>query len=273
MATVVETALLTAAIRARESSRRDPLVNDPLASALAGPEGRSLLGRMDRLVPPPSPFDIVPVRTWWIDERLGAISQLAAIQQVVLLGAGMDTRAFRMKCLERATVFELDRGELHAIKESRLNGVCVASAAKRVPITADLGVTSLQDLLAGTGFDPAVPSVWIAEGVFIYLDEGSVQRVLQEAAMLSPPGSWLLADMVDPGLFELETGAEARDLLRNEGIPLVAGVQHPLRLISECGWNATSRQLSMIARSVGRMDVAAPIGSPDGYLIVARRSA
>jgi methyltransferase (TIGR00027 family) len=149
----------------------------------------------------------------------------------------------------------------------------VVSAAKRVPVVADLALTSLRDLLTGTGFDPGIPSVWIAEGVFIYMDGPSVRRVLREAATLSTPGSWFLADMAEAGSLELETADKTRDLLRDEGIALTFGVQHPARLMSECGWNAAERRLMAVARSLGRIDAALQIGAPGGYLIAAKRRA
>src|SRR5215212_9662049 len=97
------TALWMAAVRARESARPDRLFDDPLAEVLAGAEGFDLMTRMEAdlgenptLVIRPRFFDDALLRAV-VDRRIG---------QVVILAAGMDSRAYR---LTLPTVFEVDR--------------------------------------------------------------------------------------------------------------------------------------------------------------------
>jgi O-methyltransferase involved in polyketide biosynthesis len=82
---VATTARLTAAIRAGESLRSDRLVDDPLAARLAGEEGRALLVHVQA-------GDAIPVRTRHFDDLIAAVIE-AGVRQVVLVAAGMDTRA------------------------------------------------------------------------------------------------------------------------------------------------------------------------------------
>jgi hypothetical protein len=104
------TANWIAAARARESARSDRLFHDPWAAELAGPPG------VDQLAGPENPF--LPVRTRFFDDLLEETATWAA--QVVLLGAGFDTRAYRLNLPADATVFELDRAEVFAAKEGVL---------------------------------------------------------------------------------------------------------------------------------------------------------
>ena len=89
--TLVSTACWTASVRAMERVRADRLFDDPWAAALAGAEGAAWLARR-------SANSVVPiiVRTRFFDDFLQRITHQHAIRQVVLLAAGLDTRAFRL---------------------------------------------------------------------------------------------------------------------------------------------------------------------------------
>src|SRR5215211_9180816 len=83
-----------AAARARESQRLERLFDDPLAAALAGPEGFAWLEELERAHPWGEPALYVVVRTRFFDEFLLRATWAAGARQVVLLAAGMDARAF-----------------------------------------------------------------------------------------------------------------------------------------------------------------------------------
>src|SRR6266699_6751320 len=91
---VAGTAYWIAAARARETARPDRLFEDPYAAALAGDRGRRMLERAEAPTGRPNPF--LPIRTRHFDDVLVAEAGRDRPGQVVLLGAGLDTRGFRL---------------------------------------------------------------------------------------------------------------------------------------------------------------------------------
>ena len=102
--TLAATACWTAAVRARESRREDRLFHDPWAEALAGEQGASWIVQR-----PEDSTITMALRTRYFDDFLEKISSLDEIRQVVLLAAGFDTRAFRLKWPAGVCIFEMDQ--------------------------------------------------------------------------------------------------------------------------------------------------------------------
>ncbi|HKQ50930.1 MAG TPA: class I SAM-dependent methyltransferase, partial [Pyrinomonadaceae bacterium] len=116
---VAKTSLLTAAYRAAETNRSESegrLFTDPFAEVLAGSEGFSILEQVRREV---GAHPTVVLRTRYFDDRL-ARGLALGIRQIVMLAAGMDTRAYRLSFPEGARVFELDRPEVLGYKQEKL---------------------------------------------------------------------------------------------------------------------------------------------------------
>src|SRR6185369_6428060 len=78
-----------AAARARESERPDRLFHDPYAAGLAGARGVAIMQASERASGGENPY--LPVRTRWFDDVIGA-ALAVGVDQVVMLGAGLDTR-------------------------------------------------------------------------------------------------------------------------------------------------------------------------------------
>ncbi|MER8044495.1 class I SAM-dependent methyltransferase [Streptomyces sp. NPDC094032] len=191
------TALLVAAARAIETHRHDSLAQDVHAehfvrAAAASaewpvrigqvPEGddNPLWGRFARYF---------GLRTRVLDDFvLGSVHDGA--RQVVLLGAGLDTRAFRLDLPSDCVVFEIDRAGVLAFKQRVLTVLSAAPRTKRVPVPVDLRedwVTAL----TSTGFDPAAPSVWLAEGLLFYLPGAAETYLVDTVDRLTTGGSAL----------------------------------------------------------------------------------
>ena len=109
---LASTASWTAGVRARETKREDRLFEDPLAESLAGEAGAAWIAQR----PTDSTLPIV-LRTRFFDDFLIRITREHNIQQVVLVGAGYDTRAFRLKWPEGTTLFEIDQAEVLTRKQ------------------------------------------------------------------------------------------------------------------------------------------------------------
>ena len=108
---LASTAYWIAAIRAHESKRSDRLFNDPWAALLAGQVGPGWFDRMPTELNSGNEI-VIAIRTKFFDDFLSRAVTEHQIRQVVLMAAGMDTRAFRLAWPEGTRLFELDQPEL-----------------------------------------------------------------------------------------------------------------------------------------------------------------
>lgn len=132
--------------------------------------------------------EIVAARTVAIDDAIRECHH----RQLVVLGAGLDARAWRLRELSETTVFEVDHPETQQDKTSRVEGMTlVAENVEFVPV--DFGRHDLRTALAGAGVDPSTPTTWIWEGVMPYLTESQVRATLADIRATSAPGSRLVA--------------------------------------------------------------------------------
>jgi methyltransferase (TIGR00027 family) len=130
---------------------------------------------------------VMALRTAAIDEAL----RQAAHEQVVILGAGLDGRAWRMPELEGATVFEVDHPDTQRAKQARV-GALTATAREIRFVPVDFSRDPLEAALAGAGHDPKRPTTWIWEGVVMYLTLAEIEATLEVIAQRSAAGSRLV---------------------------------------------------------------------------------
>ncbi|KAL4447524.1 hypothetical protein ABPG75_004743 [Micractinium tetrahymenae] len=253
-----------AASRAVETGEEHPLVTDPLAEGMAGEAAVATSRR--RAAPAPEGSERrykvgkMAIRTRWFDDQIeaalgmpvsthipaclraaGAPStvDLGAYvwthpqgqepRQLVMLGAGMDSRPWRMKLPADLRWLEVDQPDVVEAKRKLLRqlaaevppalgedsepstptGARTSSGLARhlsidktrfplrcgswSAVPADLSNPSWADALLGAGFDPEKPTVWVAEGLLMYLQAPKVEALLQKIAELSPEGSAFVA--------------------------------------------------------------------------------
>lgn len=130
---VMQTARWTAASRARETERDDRLFTDEFAAALAGADGFAMLDHFDAQAGG-NPY--LPIRTRWYDDVLTGLVGVEH-QQLVLLGAGLDTRAYRFMWPVDTVSFEVDRPELLADKQRILDDQQATPGCERRVVPAD----------------------------------------------------------------------------------------------------------------------------------------
>ena len=136
--------------------------------------------------------DVMALRTSAIDAAVRN-AMAGGAQQLVILGAGYDGRAWRMRELSGVKVFEVDQPVTQGEKRTR--------AAKLPPsigmvsfVPMDFARASLGDALHGAGHDRRSPTCWIWEGVVMYLTRDTMRATLADVAGRSASGSTLIVN-------------------------------------------------------------------------------
>ncbi|WP_343600398.1 class I SAM-dependent methyltransferase [Mycobacterium sp.] len=268
---VGETALFVATARALEAQKPDPLAVDPFAEvfcrAAGGPAADVLDGKAPEHPLKTRDFgdhfvDFQGARTRYFDEYFRRAAD-AGVRQVVILAAGLDSRAYRLSWAPGTTIFELDQPKVLGFKREVLAGQGAEPNAERREIAVDLR-DDWPQALQNSGFDAAKPSAWIAEGLLIYLPAGAQEQLFTGIDALAAPGSRIAVEdgaPMDPDRFTTALEAERR----GEGadrvwFQLVYNEQFAPadRWLSERGWTAVATPLADYLREVGR-----PVPEPD----------
>jgi methyltransferase (TIGR00027 family) len=234
----------------------EPKFTDPVAFALlpddararvqrlASEAPRSLRARMSRAVVETRARMMV-ARTIEIDDVIRA----HPAPQLVILGAGLDGRAWRMPELADTIVFEVDHPDSQREKRARVADLpCLARDLRFVPV--DFASDDLETELAEAGHDPARPTIWIWEGVVMYLTEQAIESTLAVVARRSSAGSRLVVAYFSPALMMHLVGVVVRRL----GEPLrsvftaeamrVLLAKHGFRVVSDHGLPEIGQRLS-----------------------------
>ncbi len=256
------TALGLAAARSVETGRPDRLIEDPFARALFEaaeldlpmrldwPEAGSAVSETEALHLHGSRY--VGLRTRFYDDvLLTAIGNGA--QQGVLLGAGLDARAFRLHLPADFRLFELDQPGVFAFKDAALVAQGLEPRCSRSAIGLDLR-EDWPAALKGAGFEPGLPTAWIAEGLIPYLPPQAQSSLMSRVQEVAAPGSFLALDHIagDPA-----TGDRLRSLSERSGIDmqslLVGGEGDDLAaLLRAKGWEVKEEPTTKLADRYGR---------------------
>lgn len=195
------TATGVAASRALASKQADPLITDPYADALVRAVGLEHSIRLadgevcvegDVMLDRQRMCEQIAVRTRFFDDFFLAAGG-AGVRQAVILAAGLDTRAYRLAWPAGTVVFEVDQPAVLEFKTRTLADLGATPAAELHTVPVDLR-DDWPKALRGNGFDPAVPTAWIAEGLLIYLPPEAQDRLLDHITALSAPGSRLATE-------------------------------------------------------------------------------
>ncbi|WP_432170289.1 class I SAM-dependent methyltransferase [Streptomyces sp. 1222.5] len=175
--------------------------------------------------------EVVVPRTVAIDEALRA----RATGQLVILGAGLDSRAWRLAELARTDVWEVDHPASQQDKRARLteaaavpresdevdrHGAELPVLARSVRFTpVDFVIDDLGTALAAAGHDPSAPTTWLWEGVVPYLRRDEVRATVAALAARTASGSALVLNYQAPSA----KAAVGRLLTRVLGSSVTAG--------------------------------------------------
>jgi O-methyltransferase involved in polyketide biosynthesis len=277
-----------------EAEEETPLVLDPLAAQMAG--AKALKSARSRQQPAPKDsgrkikVNMMAIRTKWFDDQLEASLGMPvgtaveaenylgatatpgnAPRQCVVLGAGMDSRPWRLKLPASLRWFEVDREDVLQAKEDllavvgaeyevlspmhrstsvntllqdkigRIDHHMVAvqyplRTYSRQAVAADLGDPAWKAALLNAGFDPSKPTVWLAEGLLMYLEPSRVDALLKELKEMSAPGSALLTvSVTDDVVTNIKTKGTDSDLMATWQFGCPAD---PKPWLASLGWTA-----------------------------------
>jgi methyltransferase (TIGR00027 family) len=268
---LASTAHWTAAVRALESARLDHLFSDPWAAALAGEQGQSWLSQRH-------PDSVIPIilRTRYFDDVLQRVAREDGMRQIVLLAAGLDTRAFRLPWPVHTRLFEIDQPGVLAHKSGVLSSAGAQPSCERIEIGADLRMT-WQDRLMAAGFDAQQPSAWLLEGFLFYIPSEDVMGLLKDVSRLAAPGSWLGFDIINSITLTFPFTKAWVDMQAQSGAPWIGVIDDPISFLAPLGWQASLTQAGQLEANHGRWKL--PVLPPDmpnvphNWFVTARKEA
>ncbi|GAA1959188.1 class I SAM-dependent methyltransferase [Amycolatopsis minnesotensis] len=251
------TAMGNAAARAAETERPDRICADPLARAfldaagpdiplLGSPEGAPDGGLLAMI------GDVIAIKTRFFDEYFHRVCATGC-RQVVLLAAGLDSRAFRLAWPPGTTVFEVDLPGILSFKERVLTEQRAEPGCLRTVVPADLR-DDWPGALLDAGFDRRVPTAWLAEGTLGFLDAAGCDGLLASIAELSAPSSWFALDHTHDGSV---SAPRLQRFLDGTGVSLAemvkGGPTEPAdRWLARSGWSVTGYDVVDQAAGYGR---------------------
>jgi methyltransferase (TIGR00027 family) len=262
------TALAAAAGRAVETSRPDRLIDDPLASAFVAasdspvplpvrwPAPDAVLSDREALLLHGSGY--VGLRSRFCDDQL----RRDGVGQVVVLAAGLDTRAFRLDWPAGTRLFEIEQPSVLHFKDTVLRAQGAVPRCARTTVGVDLR-GDWADALTTAGFDVHRPAIWLAEGLLQYLPADAERALFEQVDALSAPGSHLVVER-SANLARLAAGEHdrLREIGERTGIAMDRLVDPGARpdpglWLAEHGWTVTEHPVTEIAEHY-RRDLADP---------------
>jgi methyltransferase (TIGR00027 family) len=198
------TATAVASSRAMASQGPNPLLDDPWADPLVRAVGIDTFIKLidgeigqtnDPVLNRQAMNEQITVRTRYFDDFF-LQATASGIQQAVILASGLDTRAYRLPWPAGTVVYEIDQPEVIEFKTRTLAGLGAEPTSERRTIAIDLR-DDWPSALAAAGFDAAKPTAWSAEGLLVYLPPEAQDRLFDNIATLSAPGSRIATEHMD----------------------------------------------------------------------------
>jgi methyltransferase (TIGR00027 family) len=192
MKPISQTAFYCCGVRMQDAASAKPICGDVYAKVFMNDEGLRILEKFKDEV---NPNQSNVARARLVDDLLR--DELAANPnlRIVLIGAGFDSRAYRLK---GGTWIELDEPQVIAYKNERLPASEAQNPLQRIPI--DFATESVEEKLSPVASGGG-PTVVVIEGVFMYLEEETIRQLLQTLHRLFPEHK-LICDLMTRKFFE-----------------------------------------------------------------------
>jgi methyltransferase (TIGR00027 family) len=240
---VSDTAFMVAGFRAAESERPRPLFRDPLAAKLVGDHGEKILATIPRHFV--GAWSVV-IRTVIIDDYIRqAIA--AGVDTILNLGAGLDTRPYRIDLPNSLRWIEVDFPHMIELKEQRLAGEKPSCRVERIKL--DLTDRALRRQLFADVSAWAGKILVLTEGVIPYLTNDDVAELADDLRQVKKIGFWI-TDYFSPEAIRFGEKMRAR-FMRNA--PFQFNPQDWFAFFADHGWRASEvRYISEEAKRLGR---------------------
>ncbi|ADG97092.1 methyltransferase [Segniliparus rotundus DSM 44985] len=278
------TALGVAAARALQNRRAQPLAVDPFAEAFVTAAGHPETQALLENAPEEAQWDeqtalwtdFFGARTRYFDEYFAG----AGTPQVVILAAGLDSRAYRLPWQTGSVLFEVDQPEVLRFKADVIGKLGAQPLVDRREVAFDLR-DEWAAALTAAGFDPEKPTAWLAEGLLIYLPGPAQDALFAQMHALSAPGSRMgVENGFRPGDVERVREAAAKGVVLRSGgsdfDPTTLWYDDPRadpqQWLAERGWTVAPVGRAQVAASYGRPfpEQFAALWSSTGYFTAER---
>ena len=227
-----------AGVRAAETHlpENERVFEDPYAQYFLSDAERADLGNLEKLRAGLAMYDqmrpgvngAIVARIRFIDEYLLECIH-GDFKQLVIIGAGYDTRAYRFDELTNTlTVFEVDHPTTQQVKKEKIQSIFDNLPPHVTYVPVVFGVDSLAHKLLEAGYDPDMRTLFIVEGLVMYIPPPAVEGLLRFVTTSSGPGSSLVADYFEESVIDgsspLPEAQVLRQFVENEGAPLQFGI-------------------------------------------------
>jgi methyltransferase (TIGR00027 family) len=269
--------LFVAAARALEAQRDHPLAVDPFAEQFCRAVGGSWADVLDGRAPGhklKSEFgevfqSFLGARTKFFDDYLQRAAD-DGVRQIVILAAGLDSRAYRLTWPSGTVIFELDQSEVLEFKRAVLSDRGALPIAERREISVDLR-ENWPKALADNAFDRAQPSAWLAEGIMMYLPGSAQEQLCSGIDSLAAEGSRVALEEMQPVPHDVLEAKRAQEHADGDEpgrfFSLIPNELHrpAVEWFGEHGWDAEATVVADYFREVRR---SVPPPNTDGGQLV-----
>jgi len=189
-------------------------------------KARAETERYDRFLP--GAVNSVVARVRYFDDFVKK-SIDEGLEQLIIMGAGYDTRAYRIEGLKKLKVFEVDHPNTQSVKIEKIKQIFNSLPDHVMYVPVDLAMEDLGQKLQEAGYDQSKKTLFLMEGLLYYLPPRFVDEILSFILINSSKGSTILFDYfpesVVDGSCELEVGRNLHNHLAEIGEPLQFGIK------------------------------------------------
>jgi methyltransferase (TIGR00027 family) len=254
MKPISKTAFYCCGVRMQDAERDKPVCGDTYAKVFMNEQGLQILETFkDETRPNTSNV----ARHRIIDDLLRQELTANPNLTVVIIGAGFDTRAFRLK---GGTWIELDEPQVIAYKDERLPAATSDNKLQRISI--DFATDSLEQKLAA--FSGRSPVTIVIEGVLMYLEQAAIENLLETLRRLFPRHK-LICDLMTRDFFE-KTATTIHEKLTGMGATFRFTIDNPEQLFLKNGYRQIEK-IEVVEKAVLFEAGEIPPTLPQGYLI------
>ena len=199
-----------------------------LEFAAKNPEkAKAALEQMEHFLP--GHANSIRARVRYFDDFVRA-SINEGLEQLVIMGAGYDTRAYRIEDLKgRVRIFEVDHPDTQCVKQEKLQEIFGSIPSHVTFVSIDFETDTLGQRLFDSGYERAKKTLFIMEGLIMYLPPEAVDETLSFISKNSCKGSAIIFDYYPESIIdetcELEVGKNIRNFVAQQGEPLKFGIK------------------------------------------------